>query len=392
LQNPAWHGSIRFRNNKAVGNKEANVMKQQRVLRHAIIGVGAGILGAHRPALEVETARVVAASDVDAARGQQKAEELGCPFFADHREMLAETRPDVAVILAPHPFHAPLAIDCLQAGCHVLVEKPLAVQVAEADRMIETATRAGRLLAVNFQQRFRPDVQAARKLIQSGELGQIQHVDMTQTWTRTVAYYNMASWRGTWEGEGGGVLMNQAPHNLDLLCYLLGLPSKLVAWTRTLIHSIETEDTVQAMLEWPNGALGSIHISTAQAGQPQRLTLGGTKGVLQLGEEGLTFHQFETDLRDFVAHNPGPYSAPTRHPVAVELELGVANHVPVYRNLHAAILHGEPLRADGTAGCMSLELANAMIYSSHTHQEVTLPLDRGAYAALLDDLKASSHD
>jgi predicted dehydrogenase len=357
-------------------------------LRHVVIGVGAGVLDMHRPALQLETVDLVAASDVNSELGQRRADELGCAFYADHRTMLAETRADVAVILTPHTFHAPIAIDCLQAGCHVLVEKPMAIHVAEADVMIEAAAQAERLLAVNFQQRCRPEVQAARRLIQQGHLGEVQHADMAVMWTRTAAYYRLNAWRGTWAGEGGGVLMNQAPHDLDLLCYLMGRPVRVVAWTRTLLHQIETEDTVQAMLEWPNGALGSLHASTAQAGPPIRIEIVGTGGTLRIEPGELTFHQFDTDLRDHVAQSPQPFSAPTLHPVPVELEPGAGDHVSVYRNLHEAILHGAPVIADGAAGRMSLELANAMIYSGYTRDEVELPLDRQRYAALLEDLRA----
>jgi predicted dehydrogenase len=241
---------------------------------------------------------------------------------------------------------------------------------------------------VNFQQRFRPEIQAAHKLVQQGQLGEIQNVHMVATWTRTAVYYHLAPWRGTWRGEGGGVLLNQAPHDLDILCYLLGTPNRVAAWTRTQLHAIEAEDTAHAMLAWPSGAWGSLHTSTAEAGQPRRLEIAGTGGRMQLARDGLTFSKLDTDVREFIAHNPGPYAAPADHPVQVELEPGVGNHVSVYRNLHAAILDGAQVVADGTDGRMSLELANAMIYSSHIDGEVALPLDRQKYADLLADLKA----
>src|SRR5437764_953673 len=149
-------------------------------------------------------------------------------------------------VLAPHPFHAALTLDCLAAGAHVLVEKPIAVQVAEADLMIEAAERAGRLLAVNLQHRTRSEIRTADKLIQSGRLGDIQRVEMVAIWTRTTSYYAQAGWRGTWQGEGGGVLMNQSSHSLDLVCHLVGQPGRVVAWNRTLFHAIETEDTSMA--------------------------------------------------------------------------------------------------------------------------------------------------
>ena len=356
-------------------------------LRHAIIGVGASVLAMHRPALALETVDLAAVYGRSTPHNRQTANDLGCAFYDDYQTMMDEVRPDVTVILTPHPYHAAQTIAALQSGSHVLVEKPIAVQVAETDAMIAAADAAQRLLAVNFQQRFRPEIRAAYQLLRQGKLGEIQHVDVTMVWPRTAVYYNTSAWRGTWAGEGGGVLMNQAPHNLDLLCHLVGMPSRVVAWTRNLMHAIETEDTVQAMLEWPNGALGSIHISTAEAGLPPRLEIIGTKGVLHIHDGKLEMTQLEIDLREFVAQADHPFAAPGQFAVSPPLmTTGAGDHVAVYRNLHNAILHGEPLMADGADSRMSLELANAMIYSSHMETAVELPLDRDKYAQLLQDL------
>ena len=357
--------------------------------RHVIIGAGAGVFEMHRPALQLETVDLIAVSDVDAKVSRARAQELGCAFFTDHDKMLAETHSDVAVVLVPPRFHAQIAIDCLEAGCHVLVEKPMAVHVAEADAMIEAAERADRLLAVSFQRRFRPEVRAARELIQQGQLGQVQRIAVTANWTRTSAYFEQRRWRGTWAGEGGGVLMNQSPHDLDLICHLMGMPVRVVGWTRTLLHQIEAEDTVEAMLEWPNGALGTFHASTAEASVRERVEIIGTAGYLTIAPEDLTFRKLETDLRQFVVQSGELYAAPEQQPVPVEPGRDSEGHVSIYRNLHAAILQGAALIADGIEGRMSLELANAIVYSSCTRNQVELPLDRQAYADLLERLKAS---
>ena len=352
-------------------------------LRHVIIGVGAGIFKAHQPALSLPDVNLVAVSDINEAVGRSRAVELGCAFYTDARRMLAEMQPDVAVILTPHPLHAELAILCMEAGCHVLVEKPMATQVADADAMIATATRQQRRLEVVFQQRFRPEVRAARKLIQEGRLGHIQHVEMTVMWLRSNAYYQLAPWRGTWRGEGGGVLMNQAAHNLDLVCYLAGMPRRVYAWTRTLLHPIAVEDTAQAMLEWPNGALGSFHVSTAETGVPDFLCIVGTAGSIELAPHQLQFKSFETDIEDYIAHQADPYAAMPEHEEQPVLVADNEGHRSVYRNFHDAILRGGTGGADGMQGRMPLELANAMIYSSYTHTEVEFPLSREHYAELL---------
>ena len=359
-------------------------------MRIAVVGVGANVFALHAQALKATELEVVGVSDVNEAAAERRAEELGCPAFADHRELLEKTKPGAVAVLAPHPFHASIAVDCLQAGAHVLVEKPIAVEVAEADRMIDAASRAQRLLAVSLQHRTRSEIRAAKSLIQSGRLGELQRIQMSAIWTRTASYYQLAGWRGTWRGEGGGVLMNQAPHTLDLVCHLAGQPSRVVAWNRTTYHQIETEDTTLAMFEWSNGVLGSLFVSTAQAGEAERLEIAGTRGVLQLSRNGLEFWETKDDLREFLATSPEPFGKPPLEltPLDIETQPGAGEHTAIYANFVEAVENGAPLVADGEEGRKSLELANAMIYSSAIGQQVTLPLDRPAYSRLLEDLRS----
>lgn len=355
-------------------------------LRHAIVGIGAGIFNLHRAGLTLDDVQVVGASDVVPTPGKERADELDAPFFSDHRQMLAETKPDVTVIITPHPFHAAIAIDALNAGSHVLVEKPIAVQVAEADAMIAAAEANNRLLAVNFQHRFRPDVRAIKELISSGGLGRIQRVTGVQPWLRTAAYFRQAGWRGTWKGEGGGVLMNQAPHDLDLLCHLVGMPSRVFAITRTRFHAIETEDTVTAILEWPDGGQGSLYFSTTEYG-PRTLDIAGTGGVVKLGEGAPVLERFTPDLLTHMAENPGPFARPESEVGELPLpETDAQGHLAVYRDLHRAIREGGAPLADGRSSSRSLELANAIILSGQTGQPVDLPLDRAAYGEMLAGL------
>lgn len=356
-------------------------------LRFAIVGVGASILSAHRLGLDQPGAHIVGVTDVNKEVGAQRAGELGAPFFEGHRELLGAVQPDITVVLTPHPFHAAITIDALNAGSHVLVEKPMAVEVQEADAMIEAADRNGRLLAVNFQQRHRPEVKTARSLIDSGRLGELVRVELVEPWMRPAAYYRSAGWRGTWAGEGGGVLLNQAPHGLDLICHLAGLPSRVYAWTRTWRHAIETEDTVLSMLEYPNGAVGTIYFSTTEAG-PRRMEIVGTRGRIRIEQGGtLQFAEFGTDLLEHIASHPGMYDAPAIQVVELDIEPGHGDHSDVYADLRRAVLAGAPLMSDGREGRMSLELANAMVYSGHTAETVELPVDRRAYSGLLASLR-----
>ncbi|NLG97080.1 MAG: Gfo/Idh/MocA family oxidoreductase [Chloroflexi bacterium] len=363
-------------------------------LRHAIIGVGALVFNMHRPALDLPTTEVAAVCDIRTEIGKQRADELGVPFYEDYRQMLAEVQPDVTVVMTPHYLHPQMAIDAMKAGSHVLVEKPMATQVADADRMVAVARETGKLLAVNFQQRLRPEVLAARRLIEAGRVGTIQRVSLVVPWPRSYRYYSLASWRATWWGEGGGVLLNQAPHDLDLVCHLAGMPRRVISWNRANLHQIEVEDTISAMLEWDNGASGYLHISTAESGPKSDLEVVGTKGSIQVKNGALAFHEFEADVHEFLRTTDEIYSGPGQKPVPVELETGegapAGDHPSVYRNFHAAILTGSPISASGEQGVMSLELANAMIYSSFTQSVVELPLDRQKYSELLESLKMKS--
>ena len=362
------------------------------LLRYALIGAGASIASTHLEALaRLPGTQIVGMADIDPAIGAQRAATVGCPFFLDHYEMLSAVSPDVVVICAPHPLHMPLALDCFAAGTHVLVEKPIAVEVAEADAMIAAAEAAGRLLAVNFQERFRPAVDAARRLIAAGELGELVRVLCVEPWFRTAAYYRSATWRGSWTNEGGGVLMNQAPHTLDRLCYLAGSPASVWGWTRTLRHAIETEDTAQAMLVYPAGAPGYVEVSTMEAGTPPQLQIIGNRMALEFLGETLTIRRFVPSLAEFSATSLEKFAAPE---VIVEtfqppegMPPGGEGHLAVHRDLREAILTGRKPRCDGRDALASLELANAITLSSFTGRAVSLPLDRAAYTALLSNLR-----
>lgn len=367
----------------------SNRAQSTQPLRTVFIGNGASIYPLHEKAADPAHFEIVGMADID-PRAKARADARRVPFFTDHRALLDAVQPELVVVMTPHPSHPSIAIDALEAGAHVLVEKPIAIQVADADAMIEAARRCERLLAVNFQHRSRAEVRAAYDLIQRGALGELQHANMVVVWPRSHKYFRMSTWRGAWNGEGGGVLLNQAPHNLDLICHLVGLPQRLVAWTRTTLHPIETEDTVQAMFEWPNRAIGSLHVSTAESGQPERMEILGTGGRLEIVSGGLHFDRFDQDLREFFPQTEEIYSGPRQQRIDVPLPAMTGSHDDIYANVYAAIRTGAPLLADGADARMSLELANAITLSSHTGVPVEFPISRTAYAALLAALQASA--
>ena len=358
-------------------------------IRTVFVGNGAFIYSLHERAADPAHFQLVGMADIN-PEASARAAAHHVPFFTDHRTLIAETQPELVVVMTPHTSHPAIAIDAMEAGAHVLVEKPMAIEVAAADAMIDASRRCKRLLAVNFQQRTRPEVRAAYDLLQSGALGEFQYANMVVVWPRSHKYFRMSNWCGTWNGEGGGVLLNQSPHNLDLICHLLGLPKRVVAWARTTLHPIETEDTVQAMFEWPNGAIGSLHASTAEAGQPERVEILGTAVRLEIVQGDVRFERFDQDLREFFPTTEEIYSGPGQQQVAVQLPSSTGSHNDIYANVYAAIRNGAPLVADGESARMSLEVANAITLSSHTAMPVDFPIHRPQYAALLEELQASA--
>lgn len=359
-------------------------------LKFAIVGASAGIAESHIKALNAtQVGTIVGMADVVAARGTERAAAAGCEFFTDHKAMLAKVKADVVVITTPHPFHPPIALDAFAAGAHVLTEKPIAVEVAEADAMIAAADKAKKILAVNYQMRFNSVVEHMKRIIATGALGRLIRVLCVEPWYRTDAYYKSGAWRGTWKGEGGGVLMNQAPHTMDLLCHLAGPPKKVWGWVRTRFHPMECEDSAQAMFEYPEGAPGYLTVSTVEAGVQGRLQIIGEKGALERVGDELNECRFETPLLEHMRNAPGMWDWPKMEWKKVDVPKGGGGaHADVYLDLAAAIAEGRQPRANGREALMSMELANAIVLSSCTDRAVTLPVDRAAFSALLADLRS----
>jgi predicted dehydrogenase len=355
-------------------------------LRYGVIGAGV-IAPTHLAAIhELDDVELVGISALDRAEVVPHADEAGCAWFVDHRELLALS-PDVVVVCTPHPSHPALTIDALEAGAHVLVEKPLAVEVREADEMIAAADRADRLLGVSFQQRFRPVIAAAHALVADGRLGELIRTSIVDPLYRPNAYYRTAAWRGTWEGEGGGVLMNQAPHTLDLLCHLAGQPATVQgkAWRRA--QPMETEDTATALLEYANGAVGTLAVSTTEPGV-QRIELVGDRGRIEIVGETIAFQRFEPAVSEHLATAAGMFDAPASVDEPVTLPAGRGDHFDVHEDFAAAVRTGSEPRVPARSALCSLEVANAIVLSTHTGEAVPLPVDRDAYAALLADLRS----
>jgi UDP-N-acetyl-2-amino-2-deoxyglucuronate dehydrogenase len=354
--------------------------------RYVIIGGAGRVAASHLEVLAELPVHLVGLADIDGERGAQRAHDHGCAFFLDSRAMLAELRPDAAVICTPPPSHASLAIDCFRVGAHALIEKPIADDVASAEGAIVAAESAGRWIGVNFPERFRPAVEYARGVLARGELGPITRVLSIEPWLRTAAYYRSAPWRATWKGEGGGVLLNQAPHMLDVLCHLLGLPARVWGMTRTRVHAVECEDSAQAMLEYQGGAFGYVAASTVEAGTDKMLEIVGDRAVMKIAVDKVHITRLDRSLCEHASQAAN--GSPSTSTEIVEFDSPAPGLPAVHRDFLAALREGRPPRCDGKSALMSLELANAIILSSFRERSIALPLDRAEYAGLLANLRA----
>lgn len=352
--------------------------------RLAVVGVGANIWPFHERAIRATGFELAAVYDVAAQRARAAGERLGCPTAGSLDELLA-VECDAVSILAPHRHHHDLVRAALAAGRHVLVEKPIAVTVEEARDLCAAAAAAGRLLGVCFQHRTRTELLRARLLVRDGVLGAIQRADVLGTWPRRTAYFGTAPWRGSWDGEGGGILINQGQHDLDALRFLVGQPAAVHAVTRHAVHPTETEDTAAALLEWAGGAVGSVHLSSAELDEAQRIEITGTAGRLRLRRGRLDVWRNDADFRTF-ADSPGdPYAAMVAAPDPTFPGDGGQHH-QIYANFRDALTAGAALVADAASATETLELAAAIMLSAHHGVRTELPLPPGRHTALLREL------
>jgi UDP-N-acetyl-2-amino-2-deoxyglucuronate dehydrogenase len=354
-------------------------------LRYGVIGAGV-VAPLHLQAIAaLDGVELVGIAALNRAAADALARDNGCRAFATADELLAEGL-DVAVICTPHPSHAELAVAALESGSHVLCEKPLAPEVREADAMIAAAEAAKRLLGVCFQQRFRPVIVAARRLVEEGSVGELLRVTVVDPLYRPHAYYASADWRGTWKGEGGGVLMNQAPHTLDLLCHLAGAPATVWGDARRRAQPMEAEDTATALLSYPGGGVGTFSVSTLEPGV-QRIELVGDRGRVEIVGESIVFERFEPPVSEHLRQATEMFAAPARVAELVELPPGRGDHRDVHEDFAAAVREGRASRIAARDALQSLEAANAIVLSTYEKRAVDLPLDRDAYAALLAELR-----
>ena len=313
--------------------------------------------------------------------------------FERSEDMIRSGEIDAIVIATPHYLHTTIGINALKNGLHVMVEKPISAHKADAERLIAAHKQHPKqIFAGMFQLRVEPRYLKIRKLLQNGDLGQFVRLNWIITdWFRTEAYYASGGWRATWKGEGGGVLLNQCLHQLDILQWLCGMPARVRGFCQLgRFHNIEVEDDVTCYLEWANGASGVFLSSTGEVPGTNRFELVGTRGKVVLENNRLTFIRNDADMIEFSRTSKSGFAKPEVWNVDIPFENAQNPHAILMQNFTDAILDGTPLIAPGTDGMGSVELANVLLYSSLINETVELPMDSAAWERKLHQLIAES--
>ena len=352
---------------------------------------------------KVENGVLAAVCDVKPERIAAIKELLGeaadkIAYFDDAETMFKSGLIDIAMIETPHYDHPSLAIKALEAGIHCCVDKPAGVYTKQVREMLAAAEKSDKILGIMFNQRTNPLFRKMRDMIAGGEIGEIKRTNWIITdWYRTQIYYDSGDWRGTWAGEGGGVLYNQAPHQLDLLQWIVGMtPASVRAFCHNgKWHDIEVEDDVTAYMEWPNGATGVFITTTADAPGSNRFEITGTKGTLICEKGTLTFTKLATDEREHCVNSEKPFARPEATTEVLEITPNEPNrdqHAGILNNLANAILGIEPLYAPAKDGINGVALANAMHLSAWLDKTVEMPFDDDLFFGLLSErIKTSRH-
>jgi predicted dehydrogenase len=313
--------------------------------------------------------------------------------FESLDEMLTSGAVDAVVVATPHPTHKLLSEKVLRAGCHLLLEKPIASRIDEARELVDAACAQDRLFGVMHQMRVDPLYVCLRECFQRGDWGALLRFAWTATdWYRPDAYYKAVDWRATWAGEGGGLLVNQCPHDLDLISWIFGLPGEARAFVDFgKHHPIETEDEVHAVMFYPNGRRGTFTASTGEAPGLRRIEIACEKALVVVEGRKLTIQKLESPVGEFSRGSNGIFSKPEHTAEVLEFKPVETPHARIMADFAEAVLEGKPLLAPGKEGLASVELANAFVLSTWENAAIKLPLDAERYGARLDEkIRAST--
>lgn len=362
-------------------------------MRIGIIGYG-GMGSAHAKCIsdgKVPNGELTAVCDTRPERLDEAKKNCGdgVALFNNYDDFFGAGAADGVLIATPHYDHPPLAIKAFEKGLHVLIEKPSGVYTRQVREMNEAAVASGKVFAIMFQLRTSPIYQKLKDMVDGGELGKITRTNWIITsWFRTQHYYDSGAWRATWAGEGGGVLLNQCPHNLDLWQWICGMPSTVHAFCGFgKYHDIEVEDNVTAYVEYENGATGIFIASTGDSPGTNRLEITGDNGKVVLEDDKITFDHTTVPISQFCReHKDGLFDTPEVEVKEIKPEGSGGGHKEITSNWVDAILNGTPLIAPGEEGIRSLEISNAMLLSAWTGSKIELPIDEDLFYEKLSAL------
>ncbi len=363
-------------------------------VRFGIIGIG-NMGSSHATYLnkgEIDGAVLAAVCDIKEDRRNWAKENLAesVKIFDNYKDMLDPSVVDAIIVAVPHYDHPGICIEVLNAGINVISEKPIGVYTKQAEELIEVASKSDKLFGLMFNQRTNAMYRKAREMVQNGELGELKRcIWIITDWYRTQAYYNSGGWRATWAGEGGGVILNQCPHQLDLWQWIFGMPSKITAFCQEgRWHDIEVEDDVTVYANYDNGATGVFITTTGECPGTNRLEITGDKGKLVIEGSKMTFTKLATPERKWCFEAKGGFEVPAKEVIDVdysEFKLDKEQHQGITQNFTNAILRGEPLMAPGAEGINGLRISNAIFLSSWLGKTVDVPVDGDLFYQMLQE-------
>ncbi len=366
-------------------------------LRVGVIGIG-NMGSAHASCIakeELGGLKLSAVCDIDKDKLTSfKNIHSGVEVYTNYKELLQSKTVDAVIIAVPHPLHADIAIEALENDIHVLLEKPVDVRVSKAEKLNQVANNCKKVFAIMFNQRTNWLFNKAREIVKNGELGELKRtVWVITNWYRTQHYYNSGDWRATWAGEGGGVLLNQCPHNLDIWQWICGMPKTVTAFCDIAkYHNIEVEDDATIFTRYTNGAVGIFTTSTGEFPGTNRLEISGTLGKIVLENGFLKWWKLKENEREICNNSSESMPAIDFDYVELKAEKVESAHKGILQNFANAILNGEELISPGIEGINELTISNAAYLSSwQGNKEISLPFNCTDFDAKLDELIQKSN-
>ena len=361
------------------------------IVRIGVIGVG-NMGGNHVGYLakgDIPGAKLTALCDTNAEQLARMKALSGenVATFEEADALMQSDQIDAVIVATPHYDHPPLAINALERGLHVMIEKPAGVYTRQVREMNEAAEKSDRVFGLLFNQRTLGQHQKLKELVGSGELGELRRTNYIITsWFRAQSYYDSGGWRATWAGEGGGVLANQCPHNLDLWQWICGMPVRMRAFCAFgKYHTIEVEDDVTAYVEYENGATGVFITTTGEAPGTNRMEITGDNGKVVMEEGKITFWRNRTPAHIFNKEWKGGFGSPETWKCEIPFKGGGEEHRGITQNWVQAILNGTPLLAPAVEGINGVQLSNAMLLSTWLDDWVDIPVDEDLYYEKLQE-------